>query len=69
MSTTIPFEFRWGFRDKEARVDVEQKGVWTFDATHGRDLAFSMTGTLSYDKGKSGSGEISMTRRVTYRSR
>lgn len=65
----IPFEFRWHFRDKQARVDVEQKGVWTFDAARGRDVAFKMSGTIRFDKGKTGTGEISMIREVTYRSR
>lgn len=66
---TISFTFRFGFRDRRTPISVAQKGTWTFDVPRGRDLAFEMTGKIDFDGGRVGTGEIAMTRKVTYGSR
>ena len=66
---TIPFRFNFHYLDKGTRVDVKQSGTWLFDAKNGRDVSFSMKGKIEYDKGKSGLGELVMSRKVTYSPR
>ena len=63
---TIPFELRYQFTDSNRQLNVEQKGVWEFDAKRGRDLSFTVDGSLLINNGDSGKGKIVMRRKVTY---
>ena len=63
---TIPFEFRFSYKERGSRMAVAEKGVWMFDITNGRDVSFDMKGLIEVDDGKSGRGAIKMRREVTY---
>jgi len=64
----ITFRFKRLHRDKAATFTGDQKGVWLFDVRRGRNLEFSMEGTLIVEGKRRGDGKVSMKRTLTYPS-
>lgn len=64
---TISFEVLFTQRSDDKYQSGRCTGTWRFDIEKGRDLSFDMTGTVKWDQGRTGKGDIAMKRSVIYR--
>ncbi|MHC4224020.1 MAG: hypothetical protein ACYSUN_08525 [Planctomycetota bacterium] len=62
----ISFRIRFQHLTQGYETVVDTDGKWSFDVGKGRDLESSLDGIIQLNKGKTGKGKVTITRKVSY---